>query len=45
MTDIAKSLTILQIEKLCGTGNSHTWRSMAITFLDTMGVWDVVSWK
>jgi hypothetical protein len=45
MTDIAKSLTIPQIVKLHGTGNYHTWRSIAVTFQDIMGMWDVVSGK
>jgi hypothetical protein len=45
MTDIEKSLTIPQIEELRGTGNYHTWHSIAITFLDIIGVWDVVSGK
>lgn len=40
-----KSIGIPQIDKLRGTANFHTWRSMSITFLDIMGVWDVVNGK
>ena len=40
-----KSIGIPQIDKLRGTTNFHTWRSMSITFLDIMGVWDIVSGK
>jgi hypothetical protein len=41
MGDTSKSLAILQIEKLTGAANFHTWRSIATTFLDIMGVWDL----
>ena len=45
MSEVSKSLNIPQIEKLRGAANYHTWRSMATTFLDIMGVWDVVTGK
>jgi len=45
MAEVSKSLNIPQIEKLRGAANYHTWRSMATTFLDIMGVWDVVTGK
>jgi len=45
MAEISKSLNIPQIEKLHGAANYHTWRSIATTFLDIMGVWDVVTGK
>src|SRR5215208_728295 len=41
----AKAVGIPQIELLQGASNYHTWRSMATTFLNIMGVWDVVSCK
>ena len=45
MAEVSKSLNIPQIEKLRGAANYHTWRSMATTFLNIMGVWDVVIGK
>ena len=45
MAEVSKSLNIPQIEKLRGAANYHTWRSIATTFLDIMGVWDVVTGK
>jgi len=45
MAEVSKSLNIPQIEKLRGATNYHTWRSIATTFLDIMGVWDVVTGK
>ena len=45
MAEASKSLNIPQIEKLRGTTNYHTWHSIATTFLDIMGVWDVVTGK
>ena len=40
-----KAIGIPQIDKLKGTTNYHSWRSISITFLDIMGVWDIVSGK
>ena len=40
-----KSIGIPQIDKLRGTANFHTWKSMSITFLDIMRVWDIVCGK
>src|SRR5208282_4793605 len=37
-----KLTTVLQIEKLCGISNYHTWRSLAMTFLHIMGVADII---
>jgi len=45
MAEVSKSLNIPQIEKLHGATNYHTWRSISTTFLDIMGVWDVVMGK
>jgi len=45
MAEVVKSLNIPQIEKLRGATNYHIWRSIATTFLDIMGVWDVVTGK
>jgi len=40
-----KSISIPQIDKVRGNANFHTWRSMSITLVDIMGVWDIVSGK
>jgi len=45
MAEVSKSLNIPQIEKLCGATNYHTRRSIATTFPDIIGLWDVVTGK
>jgi len=45
MAEVSKSLNIPQIEKLRGATNYDTWRSITTTFLDIMGVWDLVIGK
>ena len=45
MAEVSKSLNIPQIDKLHGAANYHSWRSIATTFLDIMGVWEVVTGK
>ena len=45
MSEVPKSLNILSIDKLRGATNYHTWRSIATTFLDIIGVWNVVTGK
>jgi len=45
MAEVSKSLNIPQIEKLRGAANYHSWHSIATTFLDIMGVWEVVTGK
>ncbi|RPA88770.1 hypothetical protein L873DRAFT_1903287 [Choiromyces venosus 120613-1] len=36
-----KSITILQIDKLQGTANFHSWHSIVTKSLGIMGVWDI----
>jgi len=45
MAEVSKSLNIPQMEKLRGAANYHSWRSIVTTFLDIMGVWEVVTGK
>ena len=42
MSDITKLATVPQIEKLHGSSNYHTWKSLAMPFLHIMGVADIV---
>jgi hypothetical protein len=43
MPDATKAVAIPQIEKLRGDLNHHQKRSMAVTFLDTIGICNVVN--